>query len=83
MTKLKYFSADWCTPCQQQKPVIESIEARDGVTVERYDVEDDTGVANEYNVMSVPTIVVESGGTPVEQFTGFTAEAEILDVIDE
>lgn len=80
MTTIKFFQADWCGPCKQQKPVVEEIEAeQEDVEVEEFDVEDDQDVVNEYQVQSVPTLVVEKSGEVVGQLTGFTQKEEIVE----
>jgi len=78
MTVIKFFQADWCGPCKQQKPVVEEIkEEEENVEVEEFDVEDDQDVVNEYQVQSVPTLIVEKEDEVVGQMTGFTQKEEI------
>ena len=79
MTVIKFFQADWCGPCKQQKPVVKEIEAEeDNVEIEEFDVEDDQEVVNEYEVKSVPTLVIEKNDEVVEQLTGFTQKEKLV-----
>lgn len=85
MPKIKYFSADWCSPCKQQKPIINEIEGElDDVTVSRHDVEDASEEANKFNVRSVPTLIVlNDDGNVVDQFTGLTQKDDLVAAIEE
>ncbi|RJT06855.1 thioredoxin [Halococcus sp. IIIV-5B] len=82
---LKDFYADWCGPCKTQDPILEEIEAdRDGsVEFEKIDVDEDQETANEYQVRSIPTLVVENDDGVVERFIGVTQRDEIESALDE
>ncbi|MEE6210979.1 thioredoxin [Salarchaeum sp. III] len=77
---LKDFYADWCGPCKTQDPILEELEEEWGerVQFEKIDVDDAQDVANEYQVRSIPTIVVENDDGIVERFVGVT-QAEKLE----
>jgi thioredoxin 1 len=77
MTELKYFHAEWCGPCDQQKGIVNEVENEEDITVDRIDIEEDGDIANEYNVRSLPTIVIEDDGQVEKQFTGLTNKSEI------
>ena len=82
---LKDFYADWCGPCKTQDPILEEIEAdRDGsVEFEKIDVDEDQETANEFQVRSIPTLVVENDDGVVERFIGVTQREEIESALDE
>ncbi|EMA39068.1 thioredoxin [Halococcus hamelinensis] len=82
---LKDFYADWCGPCKTQDPILEEIEAdRDGsVEFEKIDVDENQETANEYQVRSIPTLVVENDDGVVERFIGVTQREEIESALDE
>lgn len=85
MTTIEFFHAEWCHPCSEQEPIIESIDnEHEGVTVSDYDIEDDEAmeVANQYNVRSVPTTIVKDDERVVEQFVGLTSKDDIENSID-
>ncbi|MFB6146847.1 MAG: thioredoxin family protein [Halobacteriaceae archaeon] len=80
---LKDFYADWCGPCETQEPIIEELEEDYGdVTVERIDVDEEQDVANEYQVRSIPTIVVEDDDGIVERFVGVTQRDDLEDALE-
>ncbi|MFB6295215.1 MAG: thioredoxin family protein, partial [Halobacteriales archaeon] len=60
--RLKDFYADWCGPCKTQDPILEELEEDWGeqVDFEKIDVDENQDIANDYQVRSIPTIVVEN-----------------------
>jgi len=75
---LKDFYADWCGPCKTQEPILEEMEEDWGdVQFERIDVDENQDVANQYQVRSIPTLVVENDDGVVERFVGVTQREDI------
>ena len=80
---LKDFYADWCGPCKTQDPILEELEEDYGdVTFEKIDVDEAEDVANEYQVRSIPTIVVENDDGVVERFVGVTQREQLEDALE-
>ena len=61
------FYADWCGPCKMMLPVIDDIAKElDGkVKVGKVNVDNNQELAIQYDVMSIPTIMVFENGKPV------------------
>lgn len=79
MTTIKFFQAEWCGPCDSQKEIIDDIkDTEDDITVEEYDIEDNTEVANKYNVRSVPTMIVTEDDKVKDQYTGITPKEKLV-----
>ncbi|MFO7926219.1 MAG: thioredoxin domain-containing protein [Halobacteriota archaeon] len=75
---LKDFYADWCGPCKTQDPILDEIaEEYPDVEFEKVDVDKEQDVANEYQVRSLPTLVVENDDGVVERFVGVTQRDDI------
>ncbi|PSQ10626.1 thiol reductase thioredoxin [Halobacteriales archaeon QS_5_70_15] len=75
---LKDFYADWCGPCKTQDPILEEvIEDYPDVDFRKVNVDEEQDVANEYQVRSLPTVVVENDDGVVERFVGVTQRDEI------
>ncbi|MCW1298636.1 MAG: thioredoxin [Candidatus Parvarchaeota archaeon] len=81
---LKDFFAEWCGPCQVQKPIIEKI-AKDfegKITVEKINVDENVEEARKYKISAVPTIVIEKDGEVVEKFIGVVDERTLKKAIN-
>lgn len=67
------FTAVWCQPCKQLDPIVRQLaEEWDGkLRVVKLDVDDNVGIATDYSVMGLPTLILFKGGQPVERVTGF------------
>ena len=80
---IKDFYADWCGPCKSQEQILEELEAEyDGVEFERIDVDERQEIANEYQVRSLPTLVVENDEGIVDRFVGVTQASDLTDAFE-
>ncbi|WP_435161660.1 thioredoxin [Halorubrum sp. SY-15] len=79
------FYADWCGPCKTQDPILEEVEAElgDAFELQKVDVDQEQDVANQYQVRSLPTLVVENDDGVVDRFVGVTQKEDITAAIDE
>jgi len=82
-TVLVDFYADWCGPCQMLAPEIEDVAAETDAAVAKVDIDTHQGLAAEYNVQGVPTMLVISGGDPVERVVGVRDADELADLIEQ
>lgn len=72
------FYADWCGPCDAQDDHIDELQDEyPDIQVEKIDIEESMDRANEYNVRSVPTVVIENDDGVLHQFTGVTPAQKI------
>lgn len=73
------FFATWCGPCKMQAPILEDVaKAVHGkAKVIKVDTDQLSGLAQQYNVSSIPTLVVLKNGQTVDRFTGLQ-QAETL-----
>lgn len=61
------FFANWCLPCKQLMPILESIEAEfPNVKFVKFDVESDMEYISKYNIVSVPTVMILDGDKIVD-----------------
>ncbi|MEF8774288.1 MAG: thioredoxin domain-containing protein [Halobacteriales archaeon] len=79
------FYADWCGPCKTQDDILEDIDEEwgDRFEFERVDVDERQDVANEYQVRSLPTVVVENDDGVVDRFVGVTQRDRIETALEE
>ena len=77
MKTMKYFSATWCGPCKAFKPVMNEV-AGEGHQIAFLDVDVHKDLAQQYNVRSVPTTVIEENGVEVDRFVGAIPKQSVL-----
>jgi thioredoxin 1 len=58
------FWAPWCKPCDAIEPHLRGISTERGVRLVRMNVDENLGVPSRYGVLSLPTVVLFSGGEP-------------------
>ncbi len=75
------FWAPWCGPCQMMGPVIDQVseEAGEDFKVGKLNVDENQSVAQEYNVMSIPTIIIFKNGEIIKQMTGVQSKEALLE----
>ncbi len=78
MKTAKYFSATWCGPCKVFKPIMEEISS-EGHSVQFIDIDQQEDLAQQYNVRSVPTIVIIESGLEVNRFVGVQSKQTIME----
>lgn len=78
------FFATWCGPCKTQAPVLEELkEDRSDVKVVKIDVDQETEIAREYGVMSIPTLILFKDGKEVAKNVGFMPKELLVQWINE
>ena len=79
-TVLVDFWAEWCGPCKMVAPVLDEIagENKDKLTVAKLDIDRNPAAARDYQVMSIPTMSVFSGGEVVKSIVGAKPKAALL-----
>jgi thioredoxin 1 len=74
------FWATWCGPCRMVAPVLEEIatEKADSLTVVKLDVDANPATARDYQVISIPTLILFRDGQPVKRIVGAKGKAALL-----
>ena len=76
------FYADWCGPCNAMAPVIEELATElDGkAKVGKINVDENSDIAVEYNVMSIPTLIIFKNGKEEKRLVGLRDKEELLNL---
>jgi thioredoxin 1 len=66
------FWAPWCGPCRMMEPVLEEVAAEwgDKLAVGKVNVDENPGTATKYDILSIPTLLVFSGGEVAKKLVG-------------
>lgn len=74
------FWAEWCGPCKMLSPIIDQIAGELGgkMKVAKLNVDEAPDLAGQYNVMSIPTLLIFKNGEPVDQIVGAMPKDRLL-----
>ena len=78
------FWAAWCGPCRMVAPLVEELagEYEGKVTMVKLNVDENTQIASQYGIMSIPTLLIFKDGAPVSNIVGFRPKAELQRSLD-
>ena len=74
------FWATWCGPCRMMAPVMESADAELGSAIHftKIDVDELPDIAADFDIMSIPTIVILENGEEITRLTGAMSAEEFI-----
>jgi thioredoxin 1 len=74
--------ADWCGPCKMLSPTVEAIAQEESeVKVGKLNVDENSDIAAEYGVRSIPTLLVFKNGELKEKTVGVQTKAQIKELL--
>ena len=76
------FWAPWCGPCRMVLPIIEEIaEENEDIKVVKINVDEEPELANQFGVMTIPTLYVFKNGEAVNHRSGAMPKEQILAMV--
>ena len=82
MKMILYFTADWCNPCKQTKPIVEELN-REQIMDKFFiiDVDSEIEMAKDFEIRSVPTFVVMKDNLEIHRTTGAKTRQQLEELI--
>ena len=79
------FWAEWCVPCRMVTPILEEIagEHPNQITIGKLNVDENPQIATTYEVLSIPTLIVYSGGEEKKRIVGARPKHALLKELKE
>lgn len=78
-TVLLDFWASWCGPCRMMAPVVEEIaKERTDIVVGTVNVDEQSQLAERFQIMTIPTLMVIKNGKVVKQVSGVRPKQDVL-----
>lgn len=75
--------ATWCGPCKRLSPIIENLASKyDKCTFYKLDVDNAESISDEYNIMSIPTLLLFENGKLLKKDVGLKNEEELISFIE-
>lgn len=75
------FWATWCGPCMRQGPIVEEL-AEEGYAVGKVDIDQNMALAQQFRVVSIPTLILFKNGTEVQRFVGLTSKEDLKNALE-
>ena len=78
------FWASWCGPCKMIAPVVEEIanEFEGKLKVGKINVDEEAELSINYQVMSIPTILIFENGKVVNKAIGYRGKEELIELLN-
>lgn len=81
-TVLVDFWAQWCGPCKMLSPIIDEIGKEvPGLKIVKVDVDSESELATQYNVSSIPTVIIFENGKIKDTIVGFHQKHEFYQTL--
>jgi len=79
------FSAEWCGPCKMIGPILDELAKEyegKGLKIGKVDIQENEELANKYQIMNIPNMLIFKGGKIVDQLVGLMPKEELANKIN-
>ena len=78
------FWAEWCAPCRALSPILDEVAAESAgrLRIAKLNVDDNPSVAQRFEVMQIPTLIVFKKGEAVARFLGARSKGALLESLE-
>ena len=78
------FWASWCGPCHVMTPIIRDMAKRfdDRIVFAKVDTQNSRDLAQQFNVISIPTLILFKNGKEWDQLTGVRGRSELNKILE-
>ncbi|MDH6061790.1 thioredoxin [Chrysosporum bergii ANA360D] len=75
------FYADWCGPCQMMVPILEQVntQLQNQLRIVKIDTEKYQGLASQYQINALPTLVLFKQGQPIQRIEGVVQAKQLVE----
>ncbi len=77
------FNATWCGPCRMLKPIIDEYSETTTIKVLSVDVDQNEDLARQYNIYSIPCLILFQDGVEIKRNVGLVSLDELKDFVGE
>lgn len=78
------FWATWCGPCKMMAPIVEELASEineENIKIGKIDVDENSEIASEYGIMSIPTFIIFENGEVKQTVVGMQSKDALLNLI--
>lgn len=75
------FYGTWCMPCKMLAPIVEKVVEEKNLKLAKVDVDENEKLVRQFNIMSVPTLLIFKDGKHINTSTGVISESRLLELI--